>query len=142
MSAEPFSEKHREYLRTHSHEQIVAESHEIDRGWRYNPHGMCWILPGAVVPDFLEPEAKQGRVICLSEKTWIADAAHLAVNEAVAAVNKSVTCAECGRLLTLCRGRRSCKWFWQHVSLDGCESVRPIFFATREEAEKAEVVFE
>ncbi len=53
-----------------------------------------------------------------------------------------VICEDCGHPLYLMFGRHSKKWFYGHVGLSGCFGNRPIFFATREEAEQATAVFQ
>lgn len=53
----------------------------------------------------------------------------------------SAICDGCGSRLFIVRGRHSGKFFYSHEDVSGCESVRAIFFDTKQAALEAEKVF-
>lgn len=68
---------------------------------------------------------------------------HRKVDEAAGVASGNRTCGLCGGELFLKQGRHSAKWFYRHVE-EGCGLDRlgnAILFNTREEADKADVVF-
>ena len=70
-----------------------------------------------------------------------ADEIRVAVEKAA----PTVRCAECNGVLHLRRGRATGKYFWVHRTNANCvwySVAHALFFETREEAEKAEEVFQ